>query len=361
MASRTEVDRNLTVSKTLGKEDVVFYDVTDGHFQIDGVIVPGKAGEPYCRIPQDVAQNVNSGVQAMNVCTSGGRIRFKTDSSYVAVRVLSEGDKTLFGRYPHMPLTGSLGMDLYEHIDGKEHYVMTFVPPVDTIDIYESIIEFPDSKVRELTINMPTYSGLTKLMVGVSVDAGIFPCRNYKHGVPVVYYGSSITQGGCASRPGNTYESIISRKLDCNFINLGFSGWARAEQTMADYISSLKMSAFVMDYDHNAPTVEHLQKTHKPFFERIRSAQPQLPIIFVSRPYSFSYIVSADEIEQRFQIIKKTYDDAIAAGDRNVYLIDGREMVKDIPDSWGVDVSHPNDLGFGAMARAIGNVLATVL
>lgn len=361
-ARLAEVDSNLKVGLDIAKKDVMFYNILYTPFQIDGVIPPRSEGEPFYRIPPEIAQTVNEGVAAMNRCTAGGRVRFRTDSPYVAVHVEMRGPVELVGKYPHMPLTNSLGMDLYERRGDKEYFIMTFVPPVSTVDHYESIIEFPDARPRELTINMPLYSGMTKLLVGLSDTAKIWPCRSYTHEIPVVYYGSSITQGGCASRPGNSYESMICRRLDCNYLNLGFSGWARAEESIAEYISSLPMSAFVCDYDHNAPTVEYLQKTHRPFYERIRKAKPHVPIIFVSRPYSPGPTVpTAEEVEERFQIIKKTYDDAVSRGDRNVYLIDGREMVAGIPDSWSVDNSHPNDLGFGAMAKAIGDVLERIL
>lgn len=363
MQKIAEVDQNFRIGEKLNKNDIQFYSVLNAPFHIDGVIPPKTEGEPFYRIPPEVAEQVNKGVAAMNPCTAGGRVRFKTDSQYVAVHVEIKERPDLVGKLSHMAFTGSTGMDLYEHRDGNEHYVMTFVPAVNMTDEYEAIIEFPDPHPRELTINMPLYSGITKMLVGLSESAAIWPCRNYKHDVPVVYYGSSITQGGCASRPGNSYEAMISRRLDCNYLNLGFSGSARAEQSIADYIRQLPMSIFVFDYDHNAPTVEHLQKTHKAFYERFREVQPDTPIIFATRPYSDANTIriSAEEVETRFQIVKKTYDDAIASGDHNVYLIDGRDMVAHIPDSWGVDISHPNDLGFHAMATAFGDILEKLL
>ena len=363
MRPLAEVDQNFCLGKNLKKDDICFYNVLNEPFRIDGVIAPKGEGEPFLRMPQEVAEQVNQGVAAMNPCTAGGRVRFKTDSSYIAVHVEIKDRPDLVGRFSHMPLTCSAGMDLFEYRDGKEHYVMTFVPPVTMADEYESIIEFPDSRPRELTINMPLYSGVTKMLVGLSNTAEIWPCRNYRHELPVVYYGSSITQGGCASRPGNSYEAMISRRLDCNYINLGFSGWARAEQSICDYIRQIPMSVFVFDYDHNAPTIEHLEKTHMAFYKRFRDAQPDTPIIFATRPHSdaFTAWLSSEAVEARYQIVKKTYDDAIASGDQNVYLIDGRKMVAHIPDSWGVDLSHPNDLGFHAMATAFGDVLEQLL
>ena len=363
MEKLSQIDENLRIEKKIQKEGIRFYNILEQPFSIYGVLPPLKAGDPFLRMPPEVALEVNRGVVASNRCTAGGRVRFKTDSAYVAIRVEMPAELDLISRAPHMALTCSAGMDLYEFVDGAERYVMTFIPPYDMVDGYESIIEFPDARDRELTINMPLYGGFSRLLVGVSDTAMIEKGREYGEPLPVVYYGSSVTQGGCASRPGNSYQSIISRRLDCDYINLGFSGWARGEQAMAEYISKLPMSAFVFDYDHNAPTLEHLIATHQAFYKTVRAANPELPIIFASRPHGESLTVwrSAESVEQRFQVIKRTYDEAVASGDKNVYLLDGRETVKDGPDSWSIDLSHPTDIGFHAMAKAFGDVLESIL
>ena len=129
-------------------------------------------------------------------------------------------------------------------------------------------------------------------------------------------------------------------------VNLGFSGNAKGEPKMAELIASLDMSVFVYDYDYNAPTAEHLAKTHEPFFKIIRKAQPNLPIIMLSR---VSY--ASDE---RANIVKQTYENAKKAGDKNVWFIDGRDLFKDLPFALlTVDHCHPNDLGFYVMYKNV--------
>ena len=179
----------------------------------------------------------------------------------------------------------------------------------------------------------------------------------YRIEKPVVYYGSSITQGGCASRPGSAYESILSRRFSCDHINLGFSGNAKGEKEMAEYISGLDMAVFVYDYDHNAPSVEHLQMTHEPMFKRIRSAHPDLPIVMMSRPRPK---LSPKE-EQRLEIIRTTYRNALQSGDRNVYLIDGRTLMQMAGNEGTVDTDHPTDFGFTSMAKTISEVFEQIL
>ena len=207
---------------------------------------------------------------------------------------------------------------------------------------------------------MPLYGGVRDLLIGIEADATLTPAPDYKLECPVVYYGSSITQGGCASRPGMSYQAIISRRLGINHLNLGFSGSARGEDTIADYIAGLEMSAFVYDYDHNAPNPTHLELTHGPMFDKIRAAHPDIPIIMVSRPIFGSECT--DEQIERQEIIRASYDRAIANGDKNVYFVNGNDFfMKEMPDLYTVDFVHPNDLGHYYMAKAIFEVLAPAM
>ena len=121
----------------------------------------------------------------------------------------------------------------------------------------------------------------------------------------MVFYGHSITQGACATRPGNAYPSILSRKYGFDFINLGFSGSAKGEDAMAEYIASLDMGAFVYDYDHNAPNAEQLLKTHEKMFKTIRKAHPSMPIVIMSTTTNEPFI---NEVALRRAVIYKTYD-----------------------------------------------------
>ena len=134
----------------------------------------------------------------------------------------------------------------------------TFVPKVKIADGYESVIDLGETKMRQITINFPLYSAVSSLEIGLQETAVVESPTPYRVETPVVFYGSSITQGGCASRPGNCYTAVLSRRLDFDHVNLGFSGSGKAEQEMADYIAGLDMSVFVYDYDHNAPNLAHL-------------------------------------------------------------------------------------------------------
>lgn len=184
----------------------------------------------------------------------------------------------------HMTLIGTSGFDLYINNNGKSTYYKTFMPPVGMKDGYQSIIYFEDIKERDITINFPLYNDVDELIIGLQTSADLKRGNEYKYKKPVLFYGSSITQGGCASRLGNSYGSIISRNLDFDYINLGFSGSAKAEDAIVNYMSDLDISLFVCDYDHNAPNVEYLKSTHEKMYKKFRNKNKDLPIILISKP-----------------------------------------------------------------------------
>ena len=340
------IDPNFKVESQFDKPDVRYFDVRKAPFQVYGVYFDdGK----FRRMPEHIAAAVNPRVLALHANTAGGRVRFKTDSPYVAVYA----KMPQIGRMPHFPLTGSAGFDLYVEEDGEQQYTGTYMPPYTITDGFESVVEFPDPRMREITLHMPLYSEVSELYIGVSGKTSLDAPKPYLPYKPIVYYGSSITQGGCSSRPGLAYENVLSRRLSVDHVNLGFSGNARAEDTIAEYISRLDMSVFVYDYDHNAPTVEHLQNTHERMFRTVRKAQPQLPIVLLSRP---KYRLT-DEENKRLEIIRATYNRAKDGGDQNVYLIDGPTLMQYAGDEGTVDNCHPNDLGFASMARVLGDLL----
>ena len=344
----SKVDKNFKVETKIEREGLVFYDADQAPFKVYGVY---REGDHYVRLPADVAQSVSNGVFALHTHTAGGRVRFVTDSPYVAISVkLNHAYKM-----PHFAFTGSVGCDMYS----GTRYIGTIVPPVGVTTEYEGVINVPFTDEREYTINLPLYSGVDKIYIGIKEGSALKAAPEYSIEKPIGYYGSSVTQGGCASRPGIAYQNIISREMDANFINLGFSGSARAELEIANYIATLDMSAFVYDYEYNALTFEEYKNTHERMFKIIREKNPNLPIIMVSRP---KYYLS-DEARSWFtDVLMVTYNNAVAAGDKNVYYIDGKTFFPpEMREMALVDNVHPTDIGFWCMAKGIGAKLREIL
>ena len=348
MKNITKYDKNLSVETSIEREGLHFYDVEQAPFQIYGVF---KENGMFRRIPEEIAKSVNEGVYNMHTSGAGGRVCFVTDSPYVAIKT-----EYIPGKMPHFALTGSCGFDMYSQYDGEVYYEGTFVPPYDVENGYESVKDLIGCRERIITINFPLYSSVSKLYIGLKKDALLTPAPGYSINKPVVYYGSSITQGGCASKPGGSYQSILSRRFNCDYINLGFSGSARGEDEIADYIKGLDMSVFVMDYDRNAGSIERLEKTHNRMFERIREAQPKLPIVIMARPNYYLTDVEKGMLE----VIRNTYLRAKERGDENVYFLDGKKLTELVGDNGTVDGVHPTDSGFHSMACALGEILEQI-
>ena len=346
MNNMEKIDRNFAVTAPQGK-DRAWLDIEQAPFQVYGLM---REDGRYVRLPCAVAEQVSEGVAFLNGNTAGGRVRFATDSPVIGVRAVMHS----ICKMPHFTLCGSAGFDLYEDTTEKSVYRGTFMPPYEMEDGYESELFVGEGGLRRYTVCFPLYSGVKTLEIGLQNGCTLAAGKPYKPLDPIVYYGSSITQGGCASRPGNAYENILTRRLNADHINLGFSGSAKAEDAISDYIAQLKMSAFVYDYDHNAPTAEYLSETHEKMFRHFRAAQPTTPVILMCRPQPNP---SEDDL-RRLNIIERTYENARKRGDKNVHLINMHRAVADFcGDCATVDNCHPNDLGFMAMAKAVLDVI----
>ena len=350
-----DIARSQMGKADITEQDIVWLDIKEAPFVIHGVSYDSEQGR-YIRMPQEIADQVSVAVAELNTETAGGRVRFRTDSSFIGIRAVMQNGTLM----PHITLAGQSGFDLYRKKDGetKEVFYHTYVPPMGMQTGYCSPFE-TDGVMAEYTIHFPLYDGVKELYIAVKKDAQLLAPIPYRHPVPVVYYGSSITQGGCASRPGNSYQAIISRQLNVDHINLGFSGSAKAEPAIVEYLAGLEMSVFVCDYDHNTPDAEYLRQTHMPLYRAVRASHPEIPIVFVTAP---DIVLRPEAYAERREVIRQTYQTALQEGDKNVYFIDGAELwAGEQFESCTVDGVHPNDFGFYRMAQRIGRELAPLL
>ncbi len=215
-----------------------------------------------------------------------------------------------------------------------------------------------ENKAEEIMIFFPRNEIVEDIIITLDDGAEISPAEDYTYSKPVIFFGSSITEGGHASLVTNAYTALLSRRLDFEYYNFGLSGSCLGQTEIAEYICSLDPSVLVYDYDHNAFSAEYLLKTHERFFNVIRERKPYLPVVFMSTP-NYDYMPEADE---RRRIIKSTYLNALNSGDDNVYFIDGKDLFGTVEREFcTTDTTHPNDLGFHRMADAIEPVMKEIL
>jgi hypothetical protein len=330
------------------REGLVYVDVTKPPFKLHGVYLEDGLLR---RAPEAVAAATSENVCRLAKNTAGGRVRFSVKgTSCLKLHVESPDPEWTW----HIsPGTGTFGMDLYKNGSFNQ---ITFPYKDD----YTFGRWWGEDEEPVLTLNLPISRKISKLLIGVEEGAEIIEAPDYSLKKPIVFYGSSITQGNCSSRPGMSYENILSRKLDFDYINLGFSGSAKGEDAIADYIATLDMSIFVLDYDHNAPNPDHLRGTHEKMFLKVREKHPDLPILILTRPRPKHKLIG--DVATRQEVVRETYENALARGDKNVWYIPGTELIRDeIADDWSVDGIHPTDLGFFSMADAIAPTLEKMI
>lgn len=308
------------------------------------------------RLPDDLLQILNDKLPyfpRVGQRCPGARLCFKTDSTEFVVKIAME------------ELTPDLGMSPFAcqsaHVligeRSKARFAGLAAPEGYENKVFEKKF-YKNNEMEDITIFLPVADVIASVEIAINDDAKIEAPTPYKYSMPIVYYGSSITEGACCSRPSNAYSALISNWLDVDYYNLGFSGGAKGNLEVADYINTIKMGIFVMDYDHNAPSADYLQATHEPFFRRIREKNPDLPIVMMTSP-DFDY---AEDKKIRREIVKKTYKNAVKEGDQNVYFIDGETFFgTEDRHCCTIDICHPNDLGAYRMAKVIRPVIQEIL
>ena len=311
----------------------------------------------------------NSGnIWGHNQDTSGGRVRFSTNSRYIALQALLPVIPT-WGDY-----TGkeNASFEIYVDTNDGRTLVHTIEPSSKlasgrTNYTLEGIVDLGTDEIRNITIYMPLLNPVKELYIGLSSNAQIGQnSKRYMENSHIVYLGSSITQGGSTENSSGSYVALTSYALNSDFTNLGMWGSCYAQKGLATYIAKLDMSIFVFDYDHNSSSPDDLNKTndteysHYDFYNFIRNSEKHknTPIIIVSRPNN------ATGISSEFRdVIIKTFDKAVAEGDKNIHFVDGEAFFNYQIDYNGTNYLkgvHPSTAGQMAMADVMTSVLRLV-
>ena len=318
------------------------------------------------RLPLNSGFELRDGVKYLARHTAGGQVRFRTNSKRVVLRAETSG----FGIMNHMPQTGSGGFDLYVGDGTFQTFWRTTTYPVNEKKIeFQIFAEGDGVTMHDFTLNFPLYNGVESLELGVDADATFEAPLAFADDRPIVIYGTSVTQGGCASRPGALFTNILSRRLNRPFLNLGFSGNGIGEPELAHIINKIENpSLIILDYEGNA-TVD-MDTTLTPFMEILRRHDPEVPILIITRirfadEARFATDTRADERAGnaviRFQHQLNEYKKWLARGDKNIYFIDGGELLGDGYAECTVDGIHPTDMGFFRMADYLEPRLRDIL
>ena len=336
---------------------VTVYDARKAPFQICGLYQPQDAGL-FKRMPTAVAETVSKRVRLLHTNTAGARLRFVTDSPFIAVGAVYPPMEFPSARTAAFAAAGAFSFDLY--VDGKYCRILWPLELVQrgsvvSFDIsngqYESFCELGEKKLRQITLNFPSFVNIRDVYIGLQEGSVLAAAPEYANKKPVVFYGSSITQGACASHPGNIYQNILSRQLNFDYLNLGFASGAKAEDAIINYLCTLDMCMLVFDYDHNAKDVEYLEKTHLPALRKLRAAHPDIPFIVLSRP---NHDPTEEKALERAKLIEKNCGILSQESNAPVHFVDGQVIFRSHDsEMMTIDGTHPTDLGFHCIAEAM--------
>jgi lysophospholipase L1-like esterase len=325
--------------------------------EVNGLPWYAENGSELFRLPIKLKDTYRPPVWELAQSPSGGRIRFRTNSTSLAIRL----------EYPEPPgmknmhAFGQTGVDLYA--DGVYRGTAIAEGDAKAGKIQEHTYFKHQARAdREMTLYLPLYMPVKVMGIGFDPDARIEPAKPFALKGPVVFYGTSITQGGCASRSAMSYQAILGRMLNVDFVNLGFSGNGLGEPELARAVASVDASCFVMDFAQNNPTVDSLARAYAPFLETIRARHPETPIVVITPIYASHESWGRDpRLEGMRELIRKVAARRIADGDTHIETVEGTDLLGPSRGDGLVDGTHPNDLGFRWMAGGLAVRISRLL
>ncbi len=324
--------------------------------EIDGLPWFGQNGGEFFRLPAASQEKFPPPVWNLAKSPSGARVRFRTDTTTLAIRLEYPSPPNM----NNMHSFGQTGVDLYA--DGAYRGTAIADKDAQPGKVYEHVYFSAQPRAwREATLYLSLYKPVKVIAVGVDGEARLEKARSFAVAKPVVYYGTSITQGGCASRPGMSYQAILGRLLNIDFVNLGFSGNGKGEPEVAEVVSQIDASCFVLDFAQNNGTVASLSEVYEPFLDRLRKAHPDTPVLAITPIFSTREAVGGSQNERMREHIRQVVSQRIGAGDRNLQVVEGTDLLGPSRSDGLVDGTHPNDLGFQWIAEGLAPRLRRVL
>lgn len=351
VAAQDKLDAKLA---TIEKE-IAWYDLK--HLDLEGRAF-GDTEAPYDRLPAKAKGIVRDAVWSLSKHSAGMCVRFTTDATAIQARWKLTSNRLAM---PHMPATGVSGLDLYVKSD-KGWRWLGVGQPKDQANTTTLATGIP-AGTREYLLYLPLYNGVSSVEIGIATKASLAKGQPYpKDHKPIVFYGTSITQGGCASRPGMVHTAILGRRLGYPVVNLGFSGNGRMEPEVVQFIAEIDASVYVIDCLPNMTAKDVTDKT-TPLVKQLRKKRAGTPILLVEdRNYTNSHLLPA--LKQRNAdsqaALKAAYQQLRNDGVKRIHYLAGADLLGD-DDEGTVDASHPTDLGFLRQADAFEKALRPIL
>ena len=313
---------------------------------------------PYERLPASLEAKTRPAVWWLSKNCSGIAIRFRTNSTIIAAKWEVTGDVVM----NHFAPSGIKGLDLYGLKNGKWQFVNSGRPSGKKNSA--TIINHMVGNDMEYMLYLPLYDGLVNLEIGVESTATIGNplIDSPRKAKPVVFYGTSITQGGCASRAGMAYPNQLSRMLDRQIINLGFSGNGQLDLEVAEAMAEIDASCFVMDCLPNV-TVAQMNGKYAHFLEIIRKKRPDVPILLVETvlfPHMYFDQTVFALLREKNEVLKKIYTDQKKMHDRHIYFMKAEKLIGNDFEAT-VDGIHLTDLGFLRISENLYPVIRKII
>lgn len=298
------------------------------------------------RLPERMKSAMPEHIWKLAHDPSGGRIRFSTDSSELAIRLEFSSEPCLH----NMSRVGNFGIDLW--VDGQ--YWRPLFPREGQTAMEEVLFAGIESRMRDICIYTSVHAPLSIEAIGLADEARLGPPKPYALERPIVYYGTSITQGECACRAGMTHPAILARALNIDFINLGWSGSGRGEPAMAEALAEIDAACYVMDYCQNHVTPESLEAVYGPFLAIIRARRPDTPIVCITPIFTTQVLYGDAALHGgRGRVIREAVAERVTCGDGHIALVEGETLLGPDDLDCFIDAVHPNTCGLRKMAAGL--------
>lgn len=353
-----EIDKNFQASS--GKKSLQWLDAFDPRLALRGFgwVAENRKRKSFRRLPDRMATGLSEGVQILSYQPASGFLSFFATASDLSVRMTVEDTVQM----SHMPATGMAGAELYFRDGPAWIPAGTAIPNLTEGSFTSALIENGPRVRREYRLYLPLYKKLNHLKIGLSAGAKVAPAPAPQGTKPLFFYGTSLTQGGCASTAGSDYVSTLGRLLDTEVINFGFSGSARGEPEVARLIRQVDAEMFVLDFLAN-PDGETLDTVLPEFIRLLRQKHPATPLVVIGNPGDDSLLRCAkdrDYVDQKRDIAMKVYLEKKAAGDPAIHFIDGYGLLPGGLSGARVDGRHPTSHGFAIIAERLAPQLRAI-